>query len=132
MITGIIICTLSLFGGDLYSYLLCKGSLLGSSLPPVVCRRARVLFTLFVFVCIKWCLTHIVVCVCVVCFRLVYPMLPVSLDCPLLIAPSMFSNIYKTSMVNNSTDINKTNIHLSREITEHKIARHIFRWKSRS
>jgi hypothetical protein len=24
----------------------------GSSLPPVVCRRARVLFTLFVFVCI--------------------------------------------------------------------------------
>jgi hypothetical protein len=127
VITGIIICTLSLFGGDLYSYLLCKGSLLGSSLPPVVCRRSRVLSTLFVFVCIKWCLTHIVVCVCVVCLRLVYPMLSVSLDCPFLIAPSMFSNIYKTNMVNNSTDINKTNIHLSREITEHKIARHIFR-----
>jgi len=26
--------------------------MLGSSLPPVVCRRAHVLFTLFVFVCI--------------------------------------------------------------------------------
>jgi hypothetical protein len=43
--------------------------------PPVVCRRARVLFTLFVFVCIKWCLTHIVVCVCVVCLRLCYQFL---------------------------------------------------------
>jgi predicted permease len=59
------------------------------------------------------------------------PSLPPSLT-PFLIAPSMFSNIYKTNMVNISTDINKTNIHLSREITEHKIARHIFRWKSRS
>ena len=26
--------------------------------------------------------------------RLVYPMLPVSLDCPFLIAPSVFSNVY--------------------------------------
>ena len=29
---------------------------------PVVCRRVHVLFTLFVFVCIKWCPTHIVLC----------------------------------------------------------------------
>jgi hypothetical protein len=29
---------------------------------PVVCRRTHVLFTLFVFVCIKWCPTHIVLC----------------------------------------------------------------------
>ena len=28
--------------------------------------------------------------------RLVYPMLPVSLACPFLIAPSVFSNIYLT------------------------------------
>ena len=37
------------FVGGLMSYLhyIC---LLGSSLPPVVCRRAHVLFTLFVFV----------------------------------------------------------------------------------
>jgi hypothetical protein len=30
----------------------------GSSLPPVVCRRAHVLFTLFVFVSLQWCPTH--------------------------------------------------------------------------
>ena len=27
-------------------------------------------------------------------FRFVYPMLPVSLDCPFLIAPSVFSHVY--------------------------------------
>ena len=38
---------------------------------------------------------HILCCVfCFVCLRLVYPMLPVSLDCPLLIDPSVFSNVY--------------------------------------
>ena len=37
---------------------------------------------------------HIVLCFCFVCFRLVYPMLPVSLDCPLLIVFSVFSNVY--------------------------------------
>ena len=31
---------------------------------------------------------------CCVFLRLVYPMLPVSLDCPFLIAPSVFSNVY--------------------------------------
>jgi len=34
----------------------------GSSLPPVVCRSAHVLFTLFVFVCVEWCPTHMVFC----------------------------------------------------------------------
>ena len=67
----------------------------------------------FVFVCICLqegsCLIyvicdclHIVVsktyCVCVFCycvnFRLVCTMLPVSLDCPFLIDPSVFSNLY--------------------------------------
>ena len=38
-------------------------------------------------------LQHIHVLCCVfLCF--VYPMLPVSLDCPFSIAPSVFSNIY--------------------------------------
>jgi hypothetical protein len=32
--------------------------------------------------------------VCCVFLRLVYPMLPVSLDCPFLIVPSVFSNVY--------------------------------------
>jgi len=51
-------------------------------------------FTLFVFVCIKWCPTHIVLCFCFVFLRLVYPILPVSLDCPFLIATSVFPNVY--------------------------------------
>ena len=37
-------------------------TMLDSSLSPVVYRRTHVLFTLFVFVCIKWCPTHIVLC----------------------------------------------------------------------
>jgi hypothetical protein len=66
----------------------------GSSLPPVVCRRAHVLFTLFVFVCIEWCPTPIVLCFCFVFLHLVYPKLPVSLDCPFFYAPSVFSNVH--------------------------------------
>ena len=58
-----------------------------------VCRSAHVLFMLFVFACTQWCLTHIVFCFCFVFLRLVCPMLPVSLDCTLLIAPSLFSNV---------------------------------------
>ena len=64
------------------------------SFPPVVCRRAHVLFTLFMFVCLRWCSTHIVLCFCFVFLRLVCHVLPVSLDCPILIAPSVFSNVY--------------------------------------
>ena len=38
---------------------------------------------------------HILCCVfCFVFLCLVYPMLPVSADCPFLIAPSVFSNVY--------------------------------------
>ena len=66
----------------------------GLSLPPVVCRRAHVLFTLFVLACALWCPTHTVLCVCSVVPRLVYSILPVSLDCPFFIAPSLFSYIY--------------------------------------
>ena len=35
----------------------------------------------------------VVLCFCFVFLRLVYPLLPVSLDCPFLIAPSVFSNV---------------------------------------
>jgi len=38
--------------------------------------------------------TYFVVFLCFVCLRPVYPVLPVSLDCPFLIAPSVFSNVY--------------------------------------
>ena len=62
-------------------------------LPPVVCGRVHVLFALFC-VCLRVCPTHIVFCFCFVFLRLVFPMLPVSLNCPFLIAPSVFSNFY--------------------------------------
>ena len=64
-----------------------------SSFPPVVCRRMHVLFMLCFF-CIYWCPTHIVLCFCFAFLRLVNPMLPVSLDCPFLFAPSVFCNVY--------------------------------------
>jgi hypothetical protein len=76
------------------NYNFCLITMLGWSLPPFDCRRAHVLFTLFVFVCILWCPMLIVLCFCFVFLRFVYHnMLPVSLDCPFLIAPSVFSNI---------------------------------------
>ena len=68
---------LQLFVGGLMSYL-CYLCLFGLSLPPVVCRRAHVLFTLFVFVwfvftssCLQEgsCLIY-VICVCLVCLYL--------------------------------------------------------------
>jgi hypothetical protein len=34
-------------------------TMFSSSLPPVVCRRTHVLFTLYVFVCGLWCITYI-------------------------------------------------------------------------
>jgi hypothetical protein len=69
-------------------------TMFGSSIHSVVCRRAYVLFTLFVFVCTWWCPPHIVLCLRVVFRRLVYSMLPVSLDCPFLITSSVSSNVY--------------------------------------
>ena len=62
-------------------------TMFGSSLPPVVV--GWFLFTLFVFVYVLWCPTHI----CFVFLRLVYHIY-VSLDCPFLIAPLLFSNVY--------------------------------------
>ena len=41
---------------------------------------------------------HILCCVfCVVFLRLVFLMLPVSLDCPFLISPSVMFNVYLTA-----------------------------------
>jgi hypothetical protein len=64
-----------------------------------------VLFIIYSFRCCVFCFVCLVVLwrvmyntYCVFWFVfvlcLVYPMLPVSLDCPFLIAPSLFSNIY--------------------------------------
>ena len=46
---------------------------------------------------IYWGPTHIMLCFCFLCLRLVYTRLPVSLDCPFSIVPSVFSNIYFVS-----------------------------------
>ena len=52
---------------------------------------------------LKRCLVHLylqlfvgglMLCNCFVFLRLLCPMLPVSLDCPMLIVPSVFSNVY--------------------------------------
>ena len=83
-----------LYSGRVTCYDFPIKTMFGSSLPPVVCWRAHVLFTLFVFVCVKWCPAHIVLYYCFVFLHIVYPVLPVSLDCTFLIAPSVFSNVY--------------------------------------
>ena len=67
--------------------------LFSSSLPPVVCRRPHVLFALFVFVCVYWCLTHIMLflfCQSSSCVPYVANFSGLSI----LIAPSVFSSIY--------------------------------------
>jgi hypothetical protein len=70
-------------------------TMFGLSLSPDVCRKAHVFLTLFVFGCVYGCPTHIVLWSCFVFRRLVYPMLPVSPDCPFFfIASSVFSNVY--------------------------------------
>jgi hypothetical protein len=74
------------------------------NIPAVVCRRAHVLCTLFVFVYVWWCPTHIVLCFCVL-FVFVFQILPVSLDYPFLIAPSVFSNVY---LLDRQCDMAKT------------------------
>ena len=66
----------------------------GSSLHPVVCRRAHVLFTLCLFVhggvqhtlCCVFVLFYFVLCT--LCWQVFF------LVCPFLIAPSVFSNVY--------------------------------------
>lgn len=63
-------------------------------LPIVVCMRYHVLFTLAVFVYVFWCKTHTVLCLCFLFHGRVYPKLTVSLRCPFLIDPSLFSNVY--------------------------------------
>jgi len=57
---------------------------------PWVHPRFLVGFMLLIF--LVFCVVFFVLFVFVVC--LVYPMLLVSLDCPFMIAPSAFSNVY--------------------------------------
>ena len=73
---------------------LCTKTMFGSSLPPVVCRRAYFLFMLFMLAYVQWCPKHILSYFSFVFLRFMHSMLPVSLNDPFLIAPSVFSNVY--------------------------------------
>ena len=77
------------------------GTKFGSSLPPVVCRRDHVLFTL--------CYYPIVLCICFDFLCFVCPMLPVSLHCPFLISTLVFFNDYLNVCISTSArEINKS------------------------
>jgi len=65
-------------------------TMFGSSLSQVVCSRALVLFKLFVFGCVYWCPTLIILCFCFGFPCPVYPMLPIFLDCPFFLGPAGF------------------------------------------
>ena len=51
---------------------------------------------------------------------------------PLMSCCKLFLWKLKTVMVNNSTNVNKTDKHLSPQFTEHKKDHDVWRWKSRS
>ena len=72
-------------------------TMLGLSLPPVVCM-GFMFFLRYVCVCLRIVVSNtycvVFLFLFVLCF--VYPMLPVSLGYPFLIAPSVFSDVYLT------------------------------------
>ena len=50
-----------------------------------------------IYVCLRILVSYtycVMLCFCFVFHRIVYPMLPIYLDCPFLIAASVFSNVY--------------------------------------
>ena len=68
-------------------------------------------------------LLYILLCFCFAFPRLVYPMLSVSLDCPFLIAPSVFSNVYlplcKILLVQENIESYLPNMNALSNITTH-------------
>ena len=64
-----------------------------SSLLPVVSHRSDVLITLFLFFFAHSGIQHILCCV-----LFFFVLLSISLDCPFLIVPSAFSNVYFVSI----------------------------------
>jgi hypothetical protein len=81
-------------------------TMFSSSLPPVVCRRALCLINLrYLCFFVHSDVQHILCCVFVL---LVYPILPVSLDCPFLIILAVFCKVYfMTIIVEYTTTISK-------------------------
>jgi hypothetical protein len=77
--TCVVLCLFGYSGVQLVLCCVCLGTV-GSNLCCVV------------FIWVQWGPTCVVLCFCFVFLRLVYPVLQVSLGCPLLIAPSVFPN----------------------------------------
>jgi hypothetical protein len=65
-------------------------------------QEGNVFFTLFVLICSQWCPTHIMLCFCFVCFRLVHPMLPVHFWLALRYSLPFITNHW-TFKMNNTT-----------------------------
>ena len=64
-----------------------------------------------------WCPTHIMLCSCFVFLHLVYTILPVSLDCQILIAPSLFFNVYFITFYVHEKGLNKTILQMIKEVS---------------
>ena len=74
-------------------------TMFGSSLPPVVCECSCFIYVICVCLRIEVSNAYCVVCVFFVCFlRLVYNMLPVSLDCPFFDSPYVYFIIIITQI----------------------------------
>ena len=71
------------------------------------CRTHIIVFFAFVL-CMVVANTYCVVFICYVCLRLVCIMLPVSLDCPFVISPLVFSNVYLNRNVNFGSMLSNT------------------------
>jgi hypothetical protein len=54
---------------------------------------------------------------CFVYIHLVYTILPVSLDCQILIAPSLFSNVYFITFYVHAKGLNKTILQMIKEVS---------------
>ena len=76
-----------------FRYDFCIQTMFGSSLFQIVCCRVHVWFTLFAYCCVQYILCCVFV-LFVFFLCLVYPMMPVSLDCSFLIAHFISSNVY--------------------------------------
>jgi hypothetical protein len=81
-------------------------TMFGSSLPPVLCRRVHILFTLFVFVWV-WCLTHIMLCFLLSLSSSCVPGLVSFSALSILIAASLFSSFYFNDFISiDNSDFN--------------------------
>jgi hypothetical protein len=80
-------------------------TMFGSSLPPVVCRRAHVLFTLFVFAVVYWCPAHIVLYFCFVFLRIIIIIIIIRNDAKTISLQALFGDLIRR--LNSPTPIHR-------------------------